>query len=102
MILFFYKFLFLHLFNRNSLAGLVIFFRFEKKKSIFLLLLYVCNENSLAGLVNFFRFEKKNNVFTFSYCFYIYVIETGQMDLYIFSAYEKIIIFFHMPIVSSL
>ena len=69
---------------RNSLAA-VTFFRFEKKIifSIFPLFLHLCNRNSLAGFVNFFRFEKKI-IFLFSYCFYIFVVETHQLDVYIF------------------
>merc|ERR1712105_474039 len=67
---------------------LVHFFRFEKNIYffIFLLFLHLCNRNSLAGLVNFFRFEKKKicssiyeqkliiwtcHFFLYSYCFYI-------------------------------
>ena len=67
---------FLHLWNRNSSAGLVHFFRFDKKNYFFyFLFLHLCNRNSLGGLVNFFRLKKKF-IFSFSYCFYIYVIET--------------------------
>ena len=73
-----------------------------KKKIIFsFLFLHLQNRNSLAGLVNFFSFGEKKICFYFSYCFYIYVIETHQIDLYIFSdSKKKIYIFFFLHLCS--
>ena len=72
------------------------FFRYEKKKFLFsFLFLHSCNRNSLAGLVHFFRLKKNIYIFSFPYCFYIYVIETHQLDLYTFFFKFYFILRFH-------
>ena len=53
---------------------------------------FLCNRNSLDGLMYFFRFEKKF-IFSFSYCFNIYLRGTRQLDLCNFSDLKKKIIF---------
>ena len=53
--------------NRNSLAGLVVFFSFEKKKNLYI---YVTETYvTEAGLVIFFRFKK-------IYIFYLFIVST--------------------------
>ena len=67
--------------NGNSLAGLVNFFGFERKRFsfffffIFLLFLHLCNRNSLAGLVHLFRIERGKLFFSLTCCLYVYVME---------------------------
>ena len=94
-IFFFILLLFLHLCNRNSLAGLVNFFGFERiKNSVFLFLfLHLCNRNSLAGLVHLFRFWQRKVHLSFS-CLFLHLCNRNSLAELVnfFSDFEKKII----------
>ena len=62
----------------NSLARNLNFSELKEEITFFisLLFLHFCKRNSLAGLVHFLRFAKKKiYIYAFFYYFYIYVIE---------------------------